>query len=113
MSEQKKPVDIGGQAVLEGVMMKGPEAIAIAVRRENGDIVVHFLDDVCGVQPVHVGHTDVHQYQVRILCQCFLYGLNAILGTEDLETVLQDVLHQHIVAVIVFCYKYTFHSDMV
>ena len=40
MSEQKKPVDIGGQAVLEGVMMKGPEAIAIAVRRENGDIVV-------------------------------------------------------------------------
>lgn len=37
---QKKPVDIGGQAVLEGVMMKGPEAIAIAVRRENGDIVV-------------------------------------------------------------------------
>ena len=40
MSEEKKPVDIGGQAVLEGVMMKGPEAIAIAVRRENGDIVV-------------------------------------------------------------------------
>ena len=40
MAEAKKPVDIGGQAVLEGVMMKGPEAIAIAVRRENGDIVV-------------------------------------------------------------------------
>ncbi len=41
MSVENKPVDIGGQAVLEGVMMKGPEAIAIAVRRENGDIVVH------------------------------------------------------------------------
>ena len=40
MSEEKKPVDIGGQAVLEGVMMKGPHAIAIAVRRENGDIIV-------------------------------------------------------------------------
>lgn len=42
MNEEKKKVrvDIGGQAVLEGVMMKGPEAIAIAVRRENGDIVV-------------------------------------------------------------------------
>ena len=40
MSEEKKPVDIGGQAVLEGVMMKGPQAIAIAVRRENGDIIV-------------------------------------------------------------------------
>ena len=40
MPDEKKPVDIGGQAVLEGVMMKGPEAIAIAVRRENGDIIV-------------------------------------------------------------------------
>ena len=38
--ETQKPVDIGGQAVLEGVMMKGPKAIAIAVRRDNGDIVV-------------------------------------------------------------------------
>ncbi|MDO5021949.1 MAG: DUF1385 domain-containing protein [Eubacteriales bacterium] len=32
--------DIGGQAVLEGVMMRSPEYMAIAVRRENGDIVV-------------------------------------------------------------------------
>lgn len=33
-------VDIGGQAVLDGVMMKAPDAIAVAVRRQNGDIVV-------------------------------------------------------------------------
>lgn len=32
--------DIGGQAVLDGVMMKSPDAIAVAVRRPNGDIVV-------------------------------------------------------------------------
>lgn len=32
-------VDIGGQAVLEGVMMKAPDAIAISVRRPNGTIV--------------------------------------------------------------------------
>ena len=32
--------DIGGQAVLDGVMMKSPNAIAVAVRRKNGDIVV-------------------------------------------------------------------------
>ncbi len=37
--EAKKP-DIGGQAVLDGVMMKAPDAIAVAVRRENGDIVI-------------------------------------------------------------------------
>jgi len=33
-------VDIGGQAVLDGVMMKSPDAVAVAVRRANGDIVV-------------------------------------------------------------------------
>ena len=32
--------DIGGQAVLDGVMMKAPDAVAVAVRRANGDIVV-------------------------------------------------------------------------
>mgnify|MGYP000895778890 FL=1 len=37
--EARKP-DIGGQAVLDGVMMKAPEAIAVAVRRDNGDILV-------------------------------------------------------------------------
>ncbi len=32
--------DIGGQAVLDGVMMKAPDAVAVAVRRPNGDIVI-------------------------------------------------------------------------
>lgn len=40
--ENKKPVDIGGQAVLEGVMMKGPEAIAITVRRPDKTMVVEY-----------------------------------------------------------------------
>lgn len=35
-----KRVDIGGQAVMEGVMMKAPDAIAISVRRPDGKIVV-------------------------------------------------------------------------
>ena len=33
-------VDIGGQAVMEGVMMKSPDAIAITVRRPDGTMVV-------------------------------------------------------------------------
>lgn len=35
-----KKVDIGGQAVMEGVMMRSPDAIAIAVRRPDGSIVI-------------------------------------------------------------------------
>lgn len=34
-----KRVDIGGQAVMEGVMMKAPDAIAVSVRRPDGTIV--------------------------------------------------------------------------
>lgn len=35
-----KPTSIGGQAVVEGVMMKGPKDIAIAVRAPDNEIVV-------------------------------------------------------------------------
>ncbi|OTA40249.1 MAG: hypothetical protein A6D92_20710 [Symbiobacterium thermophilum] len=31
----------GGQAVIEGVMMRGPRWMAIAVRRPDGEIAVH------------------------------------------------------------------------
>lgn len=39
-------VDIGGQAVMEGVMMKSPDAIAITVRRPDGSMVVQREDYV-------------------------------------------------------------------
>lgn len=35
-----KKSNIGGQAVLEGVMMKGPRNIAIAVRKDSGEIEI-------------------------------------------------------------------------
>lgn len=39
-SSVKKNISVGGQAVIEGVMMRAPHAIATAVRRSNGEIVV-------------------------------------------------------------------------
>lgn len=33
-------INVGGQAVIEGVMMRAPRSLAIAVRRPNGEIVV-------------------------------------------------------------------------
>ena len=38
--EEKKQIYVGGQAVIEGVMMRGPECLATAVRRKNGSIEV-------------------------------------------------------------------------
>lgn len=38
-SSAKQPVNYGGQAVIEGVMMRGPRFFAVACRRANGEIV--------------------------------------------------------------------------
>jgi uncharacterized protein YqhQ len=35
-----KKLDVGGQAIIEGVMMRGPSSMVIAVRRLDGQIVV-------------------------------------------------------------------------
>jgi uncharacterized protein YqhQ len=36
-----KPFNYGGQAVIEGVMMRGRKNMAVAVRKPNGEIVLH------------------------------------------------------------------------
>jgi len=43
MSEKKK-TSIGGQAVIEGVMTRGPHKIAIAVRKPDGEIIIDEKD---------------------------------------------------------------------
>ncbi len=40
-----KYVSIGGQALIEGIMMKSPEKTAIAVRQKNGEIDVSFVEE--------------------------------------------------------------------
>jgi uncharacterized protein YqhQ len=38
--DPNKPMQVGGQAVIEGVMMRAPGSVATAVRRANGQIIV-------------------------------------------------------------------------
>jgi uncharacterized protein YqhQ len=38
--KKEKRIRVGGQAVIEGVMMRSPKSMAIAVRRPDGEIVV-------------------------------------------------------------------------
>jgi uncharacterized protein YqhQ len=37
---KKKKIHVGGQAVIEGVMMRSPEYVSVAVRKPNGKIVL-------------------------------------------------------------------------
>lgn len=38
--EEKKKLNVGGQAVIEGVMMRGQDKIAVAVRKADGEIAL-------------------------------------------------------------------------
>ncbi len=61
---QKMP-SYGGQAVIEGVMMRGARAVAIAMRAPNREIVLH-TDQLSGI------------YQSRLVKIPFLRGLIAL-----------------------------------
>ncbi len=41
MTEKEKKFYYGGQAVMEGVMMRGKQIMATAVRRPNGEITIN------------------------------------------------------------------------
>lgn len=41
-----KKCDVGGQAVIEGVMMRGSKGVAVAVRKESGEIVIKNEDTI-------------------------------------------------------------------
>ena len=64
MSRDKLPT-YGGQAVIEGVMMRGENAVAIAMRSPDGEIVLH-TEPLSGI------------YQSKIIKIPFLRGLIAL-----------------------------------
>ena len=42
---------VGGQAVLEGVMMRAPHSYCVAVRKPTGEIVTEEMPEPQGVDP--------------------------------------------------------------
>ncbi len=64
--KQKSSFNYGGQAVIEGVMMRGSKALAVAVRNPAGEIVVH-------TEPL-----DARIYGGRLARMPFLRGLTLL-----------------------------------
>ena len=47
MSDKKThKTSVGGQALIEGVMMQGPKGVATAVRKPDGDICVEHHEEI-------------------------------------------------------------------
>ena len=51
MKQQQKYISIGGQALIEGVMMRGPERITMAVRHTSGEIRTETLPNNMSQRP--------------------------------------------------------------
>lgn len=87
MAEQKQHV--GGQAVIEGVMMRSPERVAIAVRRSDGKIVLK--------NDPYVSYTKRHKFWnlpiVRgavILIESMVLGVKALTFSGDIAVEIED-----------------------
>ena len=73
---KKKPM-IGGQAVIEGVMMKGPEKIATAVREPSGEITVR-VESVHSIGERYPIFKKPLLRGVIALGEALIYGLKAL-----------------------------------
>ena len=67
----------GGQAVIEGVMMQGPEGKAIACRREQGDIV-------CRVEQKPALKEKYPIVKLPIIRGCVSFVMSLVSGMQDL-----------------------------
>lgn len=72
-----KPANVGGQAVIEGVMMRGQGLIAVAVRQPNGDIIV----DAKPAGTIADKYPILKKPLLRgvvALCESLVYGMKAL-----------------------------------
>lgn len=72
----ERPVYYGGQAVLEGVMIRGPKSLAVACRRPNGRIALHS-------RPLSNPHTSL-RHQLPLLRGVVMLGETLSLGIRAL-----------------------------
>ena len=97
--------NIGGQAVIEGVMMRGPKDVAVAVRKADGTIDV----DVHPVNSIQDRHPILKKPLIRgvvVLIESLIMGMKAlsysaqVSGDEDEEMDDKDMALTIVVSVL-------------
>ena len=97
--------NIGGQAVIEGVMMRGPKYVAVAVRKADGTIDV----DVHPVNSIQDRHPILKKPLIRgvvVLIESLIMGMKAlsysaqVSGDEDEEMDDKDMALTIVVSVL-------------
>jgi len=80
----------GGQAVIEGVMMRGSKAVAVAVRAPSGDIVVHTEPLTAGIYTKPWGKWPIVR-GLAMLWDSLGLGMRALLYSADVSLGEEDV----------------------
>lgn len=100
-----KKLSVGGQAVIEGVMMRGPKDVAVAVRKADGTIDV----DVHPVNSIQDRHPILKKPLIRgvvVLIESLIMGMKAlsysaqVSGDEDEEMDDKDMALTIVVSVL-------------
>ena len=88
-SQEEKKFDVGGQAVMEGVMMRSPNATAVTVRRPDGTMVTKLTPFV----PVKEKHPWMGKPFIRgvvNMCTMLYYGMNTLSDSTKMLGILDE-----------------------
>ena len=86
---QNKPFDVGGQAVMEGVMMRSPTATAVTVRRPDGTMVTKLTPFV----PLKQKHPWMGKPFIRGIINMgtmLYYGMNTLEDSTKMLGMLEE-----------------------
>lgn len=72
----------------------------------TGSSVVCVANLLQGLDAVHHGHFDIHQYGVGMLCESVLYRLLTVLGPQQVILFFEDYFQQFVVAFDIFRNQY-------
>lgn len=88
--DPNKPMQIGGQAVIEGVMMRAPGSVATAVRRANGEIVVKKESFVSWVERFHLAKIPVVRGAIGLIDMMYL-GIKTLNYSAEIAMLDQNL----------------------
>ena len=77
-----KDIQVGGQAVIEGVMMRSPEIVSVAVRREDGSILVRNRPFISFVKRYKILSLPILRGAV-VLIESLVLGIKALAFSGD------------------------------
>ncbi len=85
----KQNIQVGGQAVIEGVMMRSPEMYSVAVRRQDGSILVRLQPFVSFVKRYKVLSLPILRGAV-VLIESLILGIKALSFSSDVAMADQN-----------------------